>query len=80
MKLVLFCIICRSSLEVKEMDLWPACHEFEPSTAEDPPRRGLMHVKSVETQTSSRWCGVEVRKRRVPAQMSSSSLDLGSKL
>ncbi|GFX84057.1 hypothetical protein TNCV_4858651 [Trichonephila clavipes] len=21
---------------------------------------GLMHVKSVETQTSSRWCGVEV--------------------
>ncbi|GFU05287.1 hypothetical protein TNCV_964711 [Trichonephila clavipes] len=30
------------------------------------------------SQTSSRWCGVVVR-RGVPAQMSSSSLDNGSK-
>ncbi|GFV15872.1 hypothetical protein TNCV_988551 [Trichonephila clavipes] len=40
-----------------------ACHEFKPSTAEDPPCRGeLMHVKSVEAQTSTRWCGVEFRR------------------
>ncbi|GFT47059.1 hypothetical protein TNCV_3747191 [Trichonephila clavipes] len=25
-------------LLVKVMDSWPACHEFESSTAEDPPR------------------------------------------
>ncbi|GFV67092.1 uncharacterized protein TNCV_1078721 [Trichonephila clavipes] len=30
-------------------------------------------------ETSSRWCGVVVR-RGVPAQVSSTSLDLGSKL
>ncbi|GFX77527.1 hypothetical protein TNCV_4025771 [Trichonephila clavipes] len=36
-----------------------------------------MHVKSVET--SSRWCGVVVR-RGLPAQGSSTSLDHGSKL
>ncbi|GFV48160.1 hypothetical protein TNCV_3554391 [Trichonephila clavipes] len=34
------------------MDSWPACHEFKPSTAEDPPCKGLMHVKSVLTQSS----------------------------
>ncbi|GFU43097.1 hypothetical protein TNCV_109191 [Trichonephila clavipes] len=27
----------RGSLVVMVMDLWLACHEFEPSTAEDPP-------------------------------------------
>ncbi|GFW13640.1 hypothetical protein TNCV_1211061 [Trichonephila clavipes] len=42
------------------MDSWPVCHEFEPSTVEDPPCRGAMHVKPFEAQTSSRWCGVEV--------------------
>ncbi|GFW90872.1 hypothetical protein TNCV_2418651 [Trichonephila clavipes] len=36
---------------------WVACHEFEPSTTEDPPCRGAMHVKSVESSKSSRWCG-----------------------
>ncbi|GFX37163.1 uncharacterized protein TNCV_199141 [Trichonephila clavipes] len=30
--------------------------------------------------TSSRWCGVVVRKGGVPAQVSSTSLDHGSKL
>ncbi|GFS79949.1 uncharacterized protein TNCV_750911 [Trichonephila clavipes] len=30
-------------------------------------------------QTSSRWCGVAVRRGGVPAQVSSSSLDHGSK-
>ncbi|GFS55186.1 hypothetical protein TNCV_4799321 [Trichonephila clavipes] len=39
----------------------------------------LLHVKSIEAQTSSHWCGVEV-KTGVPAQVSSSSLDHGSKL
>ncbi|GFU62909.1 uncharacterized protein TNCV_4591491 [Trichonephila clavipes] len=39
----------------------------------------LIHVKSIEAQTSSHWCGVEV-KTGVPAQVSSSSLDHGSKL
>ncbi|GFU65788.1 hypothetical protein TNCV_5059221 [Trichonephila clavipes] len=29
--------------------LWLACHEFEPSTTKDPPCRGAMHVKSVES-------------------------------
>ncbi|GFV19440.1 hypothetical protein TNCV_3663731 [Trichonephila clavipes] len=52
----------RGSLVVQVTDLWLACHEFEPSTAEDPSCRGAMHVKSVEAQTSSRWCGVEVRR------------------
>ncbi|GFW17652.1 hypothetical protein TNCV_2652091 [Trichonephila clavipes] len=36
--------------------------------------------KKVQTQTSSRWCGVEVRRWGVLAQVSSSSLDRGSKL
>ncbi|GFX97391.1 hypothetical protein TNCV_1077621 [Trichonephila clavipes] len=30
----------RGSLVVKGTDLWPAGHEFEPSTAVDPQRRG----------------------------------------
>ncbi|GFX46894.1 hypothetical protein TNCV_4040391 [Trichonephila clavipes] len=41
------------------MDSWPICNEFEPSTTEDPSCREEMHVKSVEAQTSSRWCGSE---------------------
>ncbi|GFV97906.1 hypothetical protein TNCV_5069461 [Trichonephila clavipes] len=28
---------------------WLACHEFEPSTTKDPPCRGTMHVKPVES-------------------------------
>ncbi|GFW37725.1 hypothetical protein TNCV_4629301 [Trichonephila clavipes] len=35
----------RGSLVVK--DSWLSCHEFEPNTAEDPPRREAIHVKSV---------------------------------
>ncbi|GFT59038.1 hypothetical protein TNCV_186311 [Trichonephila clavipes] len=41
---------------MKVMDSWPACHEFEPCTAEDSPCRRAMHIKSVEAQTFSRWC------------------------
>ncbi|GFX96083.1 hypothetical protein TNCV_2289731 [Trichonephila clavipes] len=40
---------------------WP-CHELEPSTTKDSACRETMHVKSVEAQTSSRWCGMEVWK------------------
>ncbi|GFW89979.1 hypothetical protein TNCV_3741651 [Trichonephila clavipes] len=47
----------RRSLVVKITDSWPVCHELEPSTAEEPPCRGAMHVKSVAVQMSSRWCG-----------------------
>ncbi|GFU83973.1 uncharacterized protein TNCV_560991 [Trichonephila clavipes] len=36
------------SLVVKVTDSWPACQEFEPSTAENPPCRGATHIKSVE--------------------------------
>ncbi|GFU36590.1 hypothetical protein TNCV_802491 [Trichonephila clavipes] len=31
------------------MDLWLACYEFKSSTAEEPPCRGAMHVKYVES-------------------------------
>ncbi|GFW99085.1 hypothetical protein TNCV_3008551 [Trichonephila clavipes] len=52
------------SIEVKVMDSWWACHEFEPSTAEDPPcRMQLMHIKYAEAQTSSHWCGGEVAEK-----------------
>ncbi|GFU90286.1 hypothetical protein TNCV_2717441 [Trichonephila clavipes] len=43
-------------LVVKETDSWPA---FKPSTTEDPLCSVEMHVKSVDAQASSRWCGVE---------------------
>ncbi|GFY15367.1 hypothetical protein TNCV_1571781 [Trichonephila clavipes] len=43
------------SLVVKIRTSGPACQKFEPRTAEDPPCRGAMHVKSAEAQTASRW-------------------------
>ncbi|GFV50858.1 hypothetical protein TNCV_3921511 [Trichonephila clavipes] len=51
-------------LEVKVTKSGPECHEFEPSTAPDLTCRGEKPVKSVEAQTSSSWCGVEVRRGR----------------
>ncbi|GFU77571.1 hypothetical protein TNCV_3499431 [Trichonephila clavipes] len=39
----------RGSFVVKVTDSWLACHEFEPSTTEDPPCRGAMYVKSVDS-------------------------------
>ncbi|GFV87913.1 hypothetical protein TNCV_781941 [Trichonephila clavipes] len=42
----------------KVTDSWPACHELQPSTAEYPPCRGAMCVKSVEARTSTHWRGV----------------------
>ncbi|GFV78575.1 hypothetical protein TNCV_1888811 [Trichonephila clavipes] len=52
---------------------WLACHEFEPSTIKDPPCRGAIHVKSVESSNVFPlvWCGS--KEREVPAQVSSSS-------
>ncbi|GFS94659.1 uncharacterized protein TNCV_3649881 [Trichonephila clavipes] len=46
------------SLVVKVPDSWPACHEFECSTAEDLPSRGAMHVKPVESSNALPlvWC------------------------
>ncbi|GFY23437.1 hypothetical protein TNCV_3941301 [Trichonephila clavipes] len=38
----------RGSLMVK-VGSWLACHEFESSTTKDPPYRGAIHVKSVES-------------------------------
>ncbi|GFV04049.1 uncharacterized protein TNCV_916731 [Trichonephila clavipes] len=52
----------RGSLGVKVTDSWSACPEFDPSIAEDQPCKGAMYVKSVEAQTSSRWCGVKIRR------------------
>ncbi|GFW74316.1 hypothetical protein TNCV_3438691 [Trichonephila clavipes] len=48
---------------VKVKDSCPACHEFEPSTVEDTPCRGERCTLNLSTaQTSSRWCGVVVRR------------------
>ncbi|GFV33394.1 hypothetical protein TNCV_2671861, partial [Trichonephila clavipes] len=38
------------------------CLESETRTAEDPPSKWKVHLKFVEAQTSSRWCGVQVRR------------------
>ncbi|GFX49428.1 uncharacterized protein TNCV_3342061 [Trichonephila clavipes] len=37
---------------------WP-CHELKPSTAKDPPCRGVIHAKSVESSIVLPlvWCG-----------------------
>ncbi|GFW75653.1 hypothetical protein TNCV_4428361 [Trichonephila clavipes] len=69
----------RGSLVVNVTNSWLAFHEFEPSTMEDPPCRVAMHVKTVESSNVLPlvWCGS--LERGVPAQVSSSSLDHGSK-
>ncbi|GFS88850.1 hypothetical protein TNCV_3569501 [Trichonephila clavipes] len=46
----------RGSLVVKVTDLWPACHEFELRTTEDPPCRGAKHVRSVEVSNVLLLC------------------------
>ncbi|GFV43763.1 RNA-directed DNA polymerase from mobile element jockey [Trichonephila clavipes] len=50
---------------------WLACHEFEPITTKHPPYKAAMHVKSVESSNVHSL---------MPAQVSYSSLDHGSKL
>ncbi|GFT43754.1 hypothetical protein TNCV_4464271 [Trichonephila clavipes] len=46
-------------LVVKVTYSWQACREFESSTSEEPPCRGAMHVKSVESSNVIPlvWCG-----------------------
>ncbi|GFW56382.1 hypothetical protein TNCV_2088911 [Trichonephila clavipes] len=56
----------RGSLVVKVTDSWPACQGFEPCTAEDPLCRETMEIKSVEAQTSSRWCGSGFKTNKIP--------------
>ncbi|GFU61964.1 hypothetical protein TNCV_4022491 [Trichonephila clavipes] len=41
----------RGNLVVEKSDSWLVCHEFEPSTTEDPPCRGAMYVKNVESSS-----------------------------
>ncbi|GFX40666.1 hypothetical protein TNCV_1217891 [Trichonephila clavipes] len=60
------------SLVVKVTDWWSVCHEFQPSTAEDPPCRGTMHVKSAIVPPMMRWGSLE---REMPSQALSSSLE-----
>ncbi|GFW96849.1 hypothetical protein TNCV_2159851 [Trichonephila clavipes] len=47
---------------VKVTDSWPACREFQLSTAEDLPCQGTMHFKSVEALISCHWRGGEARR------------------
>ncbi|GFW14525.1 uncharacterized protein TNCV_2358491 [Trichonephila clavipes] len=49
----------RGSLVDKVTDSWPVCQEFDSRTAEYPPCRGAMHVKSVQSSNvlSVAWCG-----------------------
>ncbi|GFU79780.1 hypothetical protein TNCV_4928111 [Trichonephila clavipes] len=46
------------SLVTMVTDKWPSCREFEPSAAENPLRKGAMHVKSVESSNVLPlvWC------------------------
>ncbi|GFT12567.1 hypothetical protein TNCV_5093651 [Trichonephila clavipes] len=44
----------RGSLMIKVTNSWSACHQFEPSTAED--------LSCTGAQTSSHWCAVEANK------------------
>ncbi|GFW40837.1 hypothetical protein TNCV_4368851 [Trichonephila clavipes] len=58
---------------------WHAYHEFEPSTTKDPPCKAAMLVKSVELKRPP--VGVVWKLgEAVPAQVSSTSIDHGSKL
>ncbi|GFU39235.1 hypothetical protein TNCV_1903171 [Trichonephila clavipes] len=63
----------RDSLVVKVVDSWPACHEFKSSIAEDPPCREEVLKRPLVDVVWKLGEGV-------PAQVSSSSLDQGSKL
>ncbi|GFW83055.1 uncharacterized protein TNCV_4604821 [Trichonephila clavipes] len=65
-------IIESHRLVAKVTDSWTACHEFDPSAAEDPPCREAMHVKSVESSNVLPlvWCGaVEFGKKLNQAQL-----------
>ncbi|GFW18695.1 hypothetical protein TNCV_1369491 [Trichonephila clavipes] len=50
------------SLVVKVTNSWSTCHEFKPTTPEDPPCRGVMQLNLSRAQTSSRWYSVVVSR------------------
>ncbi|GFV45863.1 hypothetical protein TNCV_2322231 [Trichonephila clavipes] len=62
------------------MDSWPTRHEFELSIAEDPPCRGGQHTLNMSRVKHSPVGVVWKLEKGVPAQVSSSSLEHGSKL
>ncbi|GFV72150.1 hypothetical protein TNCV_2460821 [Trichonephila clavipes] len=47
---------------VKVLDRGLPCHEFEPRATKVPPCRAAIHVNLLRAETSSRWCGVVVRR------------------
>ncbi|GFV38771.1 hypothetical protein TNCV_4763781 [Trichonephila clavipes] len=66
------------SLVVEVTNSWQACHEFKPSTTEEPQYKGEMYVL-ICREHKLPPISVVIR-RGVPAQLSSLSLDHGSKL
>ncbi|GFU20162.1 hypothetical protein TNCV_2557521 [Trichonephila clavipes] len=51
------------SLVVKVTNSWLACYEFDLVPLKiHHVERAAAHIKSVEAQTPSRWCGAEVRR------------------
>ncbi|GFX14230.1 hypothetical protein TNCV_1767241 [Trichonephila clavipes] len=67
------------SLVVKDMDSWSACHEFEPSTVEDPPCREGLSTLNMSRLKQPLVGAVWKLGKGGPAQMSSFSLDHVSK-
>ncbi|GFV36118.1 hypothetical protein TNCV_4964661 [Trichonephila clavipes] len=70
----------RGSLMVMVTDSWLTYHEFEPCTAEDPPCRGKRCTLNTSRLKPPPVDAVWKSGERVPAQISSSSLDHESKL
>ncbi|GFT29138.1 hypothetical protein TNCV_3587491 [Trichonephila clavipes] len=78
--MILKCQRGRGILVVKIMDSWLACHEFEPSTTEDPPGKGYRCTLNMSRFKRSLVGVLGKLGEEMPAQVSSSSLDYGSKL
>ncbi|GFY24778.1 hypothetical protein TNCV_2689691 [Trichonephila clavipes] len=70
----------RGSLVVKVTDSWPVCHEFKPCTTEDPPFSGGRCTLNLSRLKRPPLVEVWKLGEKVPAQVSSSSLDHASKL
>ncbi|GFV97867.1 hypothetical protein TNCV_2021821 [Trichonephila clavipes] len=68
------------SLVVKVTNSWSAFNEFELSAAGDTPWRGTMHIKSLESLKVPPVGVVWYLVEGLPAQVSSTTLDHGSKL
>ncbi|GFW75670.1 hypothetical protein TNCV_4428531 [Trichonephila clavipes] len=71
--------IGHGSLVVQETDSRPACHKFEPSTAEDPQCRGSRCTLNMSKLKRPPVVVVRKLEEGVPAQVSFSSLDHGWK-